>query len=107
MKCQTNAHLTLMLFGKQAEQLKQALQQEEADRAAAQEQLADAEEALEKLHDSSYILQQQHAALLEHSSVLEQMHAHDQEQLKAMQAEHDTLLADLEVGQDQVPTVHG
>ena len=90
----------------QAAQLQQALQQEKAERAAAQDQLAGAEQAFEKLHGASCSLQQQHAALLEHSSLLEQMHAHDQEQLQAMQAEHNTLLADLEVSQDQVPTLH-
>lgn len=94
----------MLVYG-QAAQLQQALQQGEADIAAAQEQLADAEQALEKLHGSFCSLQQQHAALLERSSVLEQTHAHGQQQLEAMQAEHDTLLADLEVSQDQVPAV--
>ena len=107
LMCQANAPVMLMPVYEQAAQLQQALQQEEANRAAAQDQLADAEEAFEKLHGSLSSLQQQHAALLEHSSALEQAHVHDQEQLKAVQAEHNTLLADLEVSQDQVPAVHG
>lgn len=106
MLCQIGRPVTLLLVDGQAAQLQQALQQEGADRAAAQEQLADAEEAFEKLHGSFCSLQQQHAALLEHSSVLEQTHAHGQQQLQAMQAEHDTLLADLVVSQDQVPALH-
>ena len=95
-----------MLVCGQVTHLQQALHQEEADRAVAQKQMADAEEACEELHGSFCSLQQQHAALLEHSSALEHKSAHDEEQLKAIQAEYDTLLADLDVSQDQVLTVH-
>ena len=93
----------------QVAQLQQALQQAEADKAADDAQLTHAEQAYQQLHDSFCTLQHQHAMLEEQACALEQQHASDQERVEAtqaeyaaLQAEHDLLIADLDIRQDQV-----